>query len=79
MQYGTFRAKNDFIGSGVVEAGCRSVIGKRCKQSGMFWSLPGVEKILAFRCLKAGRQLDAFWKHRLNSSASLNDPLPLAA
>jgi len=79
MQYGTFRAKNYFIGSGVVEAGCRSVIGKRCKQSGMFWSLPGAEKILAFRCLKAGRQLDAFWKHRLNSSASLNDSLPLAA
>ena len=38
MQYGTFRAKGYFIGSGVVEAGCKTVIGARCKQSGMFWS-----------------------------------------
>lgn len=79
MQYGTFRAKNYFIGSGVVEAGCRSVIGKRCKQSGMFWSLSGAEKILAFRCIKSSRYLDSFWKHRLNSAAALNDYLPLAA
>jgi len=38
MQYGTFRAAGWFIGSGVVEAGCKTVIGGRCKQSGMFWS-----------------------------------------
>jgi hypothetical protein len=41
MQYGTFRRKGYFIGSGVVEAGCRSVIGGRCKQSGMRWSEAG--------------------------------------
>ena len=41
MQYGTFRAKGYFIGSGVVEAGCKTVIGGRCKQSGMFWSQSG--------------------------------------
>jgi hypothetical protein len=79
MQYGTFRAKNYFIGSGVVEAGCRSVIGKRCKQSGMFWSEPGADKVLAFRCIHASRRLDSFWKDRLNSRAALNDSLPLAA
>src|ERR1043166_1155284 len=38
MKYGTFRAAGYFIGSGVVEAGCKTVIGARCKQSGMFWS-----------------------------------------
>ena len=32
MQYGTFRAAGYFIGSGVVEAGCKTVIGGRCKQ-----------------------------------------------
>lgn len=37
MQYGTFRAVGYFIGSGVVEAGCKTLIGGRCKQSGMFW------------------------------------------
>lgn len=79
MQYGTFRAKKYFIGSGVIEAGCRTVIGKRCKQSGMFWGEPGADKVLAFRCIHASRRLDSFWKDRLNSRAAQNDPLPLAA
>jgi hypothetical protein len=79
MQYGTFREKGYFIGSGVVEAGCKTVIGARCKQSGMFWSKPGAEKILALRCLHASRRLDEFWKHRLDQHAARNDPLPLAA
>lgn len=79
MQYGTFRAAGYFIGSGVVEAGCKTVIGGRCKQSGMFWSEPGAENILAFRCIHSSRRLDQFWKHRLNDKAATNDCLPLAA
>lgn len=79
MQYGTFRRKGFFIGSGVVEAGCKSVVGARCKQSGMFWSTPGAENILAFRCIHASRRLDPFWKARLNTHAARNDSLSLAA
>lgn len=79
MQYGSFRAQGFFIGSGVIEAGCKTVIGARCKQSGMFWSVRGAENILAFRCIHASRRLDQFWKHRLNRSAARNDALPLAA
>jgi hypothetical protein len=79
MQYGTFRANGYFIGSGVVEAGCKTVIGGRCKQSGMFWSEPGAENILALRCIHSSRRLDEFWKHRLNQRSAINDPLPLAA
>lgn len=79
MQYGSFRAQGFFIGSGVIEAGCKTVIGARCKQSGMFWSVRGAENILAFRCIHASRRLDPFWKHRLNQSAARNDALPLAA
>ena len=79
MQYGTFRAAGYFIGSGVVEAGCKTVIGGRCKQSGMFWSKSGAENILALRCLHSSRRMDEFWKHRLNSHAARNDCLPLAA
>lgn len=79
MQYGTFRAKGYFIGSGVVEAGCKTLIGGRCKQSGMFWSESGAENILALRCLHSSRRLDEFWKHRLNEHAAQNDALPLAA
>jgi hypothetical protein len=79
MQYGTFRAAGYFIGSGVVEAGCKSVIGARCKQSGMFWSKAGAENILALRCIHSSRRLDEFWQHRLNQHAARNDCLPLAA
>lgn len=79
MQYGTFRAAGYFIGSGVVEAGCKTVIGGRCKQSGMFWSKAGAENILALRCLHSSRRLDDFWTYRLNTHAARNDSLPLAA
>jgi hypothetical protein len=79
MQYGTFRAKGYFIGSGVVEAGCKTIIGGRCKQSGMFWSEAGAENILALRCIHSSRRLDEFWKYRLNQRAARNDSLALPA
>lgn len=79
MQYGTFRSRGFFIGSGVIEAGCKTVIGARCKQSGMFWGVPGAENILALRCIRASRRLDDFWKVRLNAHAAANDSLALAA
>lgn len=41
MLYGTYRALGFFYGSGVVVAGCKTVIGGRCKGSGMLWSEPG--------------------------------------
>jgi hypothetical protein len=79
MQYGTFRSKGFFIGSGVIEAGCKTVIGSRCKQSGMFWGEAGAENILALRCIYASRRIEEFWKDRLNTHAARNDCLPLAA
>ncbi len=79
MQYGTFRRAGYFIGSGVVEAGCKTVIGARCKQSGMFWSQAGAENILALRCIKNSRQWDSFWKKRANHHARRNDILALPA
>ncbi len=79
MQYGTFRAAGYFIGSGVVEAGCKTVIGGRCKQSGMFWSESGAENILALRCIHSSRRLEDFWKYRLNEQAARNDTLFMAA
>jgi len=78
MQYGTFRRRGFFIGSGVIEAGCKTVIGSRCKQSGMFWGEPGAENILALRCIQSSRRLDNFWKERLNRHAQRNDCLALA-
>jgi hypothetical protein len=61
MQYGTFRAQGFFIGSRVIEAGCKTVIGARCKQSGMFWGKAGAENILALRCIHSSRRLNEFW------------------
>ena len=79
MDYRRYRQGGWFIGSGVVEAGCKRVIGQRLKQSGMFWSLLGAENVLALRCIHSSRRLDQFWKHRLNHHAKRNDALMLSA
>ena len=50
MRYAQFRAQGLFVGSGVIEAGCRAVIGQRMKLSGMRWSLPGATGIATLRC-----------------------------
>lgn len=79
MQYGTFRRQGYFIGSGVIEAGCKTVIGGRCKQSGMFWGKPGAEHILALRCINASERDAEFWKYRLEQLAARRTPAPRAA
>lgn len=79
MAYGTYRANHWFIGSGVVEAGCRTVIGKRLKQSGMFWLVAGATSVLNFRTLLLSQRFDAFWKDRLAAAAARNDALSLTA
>jgi len=79
MRYRTFRRQGLFIGSGVIEAGCKTVIGSRCKHSGMFWGTPGAENILALRCIHASRRRDPFWKEWLNIHVAQNDCLSLAA
>ncbi|HTV82462.1 MAG TPA: ISKra4 family transposase, partial [Acidobacteriaceae bacterium] len=50
MRYPKFRRQHLFVGSGVVEAGCRTVIGSRLKQSGMFWTVRGANAVVALRC-----------------------------
>jgi len=45
----------------------------------MFWSTPGAEKIVAFRCIHQSQRIAAFWKDRANNVAARNDSLPLAA
>lgn len=63
MLYQTFRAAGYFIGSGVVEAGCKTVVGQRLKQSGMLWSRQGASHLLAVRCALLSRWFEDFWKH----------------
>jgi hypothetical protein len=64
MRYGEFRRKGLFIGSGVVEAGCKSVIGQRLKQSGMHWSIRGSNAIIALRCCIESNRFDDYWENR---------------
>lgn len=64
MRYATFRAAGYFIGSGVVEAGCRTVVGQRLKQSGMFWSSGGAQNVLALRSAILSNRFDAYWDQR---------------
>jgi hypothetical protein len=79
MAYATYRANRLFIGSGVVEAGCRTVVGKRLKQSGMFWSVTGATCVLNFRTLLLSQRFDAIWKDRILSAVAKNDAFSLAA
>jgi hypothetical protein len=67
MQYGTYRQAGYFIGSGVIEAGCKTVIGLRAKQSGMKWSESGAGNVLNLRCLVASRRLTKFFGQRLKA------------
>jgi hypothetical protein len=53
MRYNWFRSRGLFVGSGVVEAGCKAVIGQRLKQSGMKWTVTGADAIIALRCAEA--------------------------
>jgi hypothetical protein len=64
MRYADFRAQGLFIGSGVVEAGCRTVIGARFKRSGMFWTVRGLNAIAAARCCLLSHRFEQFWEDR---------------
>ena len=64
MRYPEFRSQHLFVGSGVIEAGCKNVIGSRCKQSGMFWTVRGANGILALRCCHSNGQFEDYWESR---------------
>jgi len=64
MCYSNFRGQHLFIGTGVIEAGCKSLIGSRCKQSGMFWTVRGANAILALRCCLFNGRFEDYWEAR---------------
>ena len=64
MRYPKFRAQHLFVGSGVIEAGCKAVIGSRLKRSGMFWTLRGANAILALRCCHLNGRFEDYWTER---------------
>jgi hypothetical protein len=64
MRYPEFRSQHLFVGSGVIEAGCKTVIGSRCKQSGMFWTVRAANAILALRCCHLNGHFEDYWDAR---------------
>ncbi len=70
MRYPEFRALGLCTSSGVVEAGCKSIVGGRLKKSGMHWSVSGANAILALRCtIKSGRY-ESFWERKASQWAA---------
>ena len=63
MRYKTFRGRGYFIGSGVVEAACKTLVAQRLKCSGMHWSEKGLSNILALRTAILSDRYDDFWRH----------------
>lgn len=64
MRYPEFRRQHLFVGSGVIEAGCKTVIGSHLKQSGMFWTVRGANAIIALRCCVLNSELEDYWATR---------------
>lgn len=64
MRYPKFRQQHLFVGSGIIEAGCKTVIGSRLKQSGMFWTVWGANAILALRCCHLNGRMEDYWEAR---------------
>jgi len=60
LRYPLFRRMGLCTSSGIVESGCRHVIGARVKQSGMHWTVRGANAIIALRCSKLSGRFDAF-------------------
>lgn len=69
MRYRDFRRQKLFVGSGVIEAGCKTVIGSRLKQSGMFWTVRGANAILALRCSMLNGRFEDYWEQRTARAA----------
>jgi hypothetical protein len=64
MRYPAFRRQRLFVGSGVIEAGCKTLIATRLKRSGMFWTVRGANAITALRCNRLSGQFEDYWENR---------------
>ena len=61
MRCPIFWKQHLFIGAGVIEAGCRTIIGSRLKQSGTFWTLRGANAILALLANRFSGRFEQYW------------------
>ncbi len=70
MRYPKFRRQHLFVGSGVIEAGCKTVVASRLKRSGMFWTVRGADAILALRCCHLNGRFEDYWEGRRDPIAA---------
>lgn len=61
MRYREFRDQGYFVGSGVVESGCKHLVGTRLKQAGMRWTPEGAQAILQLRLARINQRWDHLW------------------
>ena len=61
MEYRRFRENGWPIGSGVIEAACKSIVKCRLGRSGMRWTRCGGQTILTLRALVKSGRWEAFW------------------
>lgn len=64
MEAPWFRRQHPFVGSGVIEAGCKTVIASGLKRSGMFWTVRGANAILTLRCCYFNGRFEDYWEAR---------------
>ena len=70
MSYADFLARGLPIGSGPVEAACKSIVKTRLCRSGMRWSRKGGQHILHLRCFVKSNRWDVFWKQYIQLKRS---------
>lgn len=61
MRYADLKARGFMIGSGIVEAACKTLVAQRLKQSGMRWSAGGAQAILTPRGWEQSERFDEAW------------------
>jgi IS5 family transposase len=61
MEYKQFREQGLPIGSGVIEAACKSVVKCRFCRSGMRWTRAGGQTILTLRTVLKSERWETFW------------------
>ena len=69
MNYPTFRAMGLCVATGVVEGGCKHIVGTRLKRGGMRWTVAGANAIIALRCAVESNRFDDFWERRASATA----------
>jgi len=70
VDYPRYRALGLPVGSGQVEAQCKSLVGARCKQAGMRnWTYAGAEAVLRLRAAVQDGSYAQLWERRLKPAA----------